>query len=335
MDPLILKVARQVEYTKASRVEYVSRYARVLLAMSMDDAKRTLGFKPNESPSKEEVIKAYRAKALANHPDRGGDPEKMVEVNVAKDILEGKARAKGPSKGPSTTEDPEEIKRRKAEIRKKTDIGFVELELEKASRVMTRALSDLSFIDAVWKADLKGFLTDDYADTLDVIHDEAVSGTKNADMGKAVKAVKDLSSTALRLASKFGSLRKKLTHVQDEPTVEGVSALYAEVSKFVVAFAAHRKESGKFMSLVSTSEDVPVTWVEVYGDMNQRVLSYDYDFQRFTGSSLKALEDQVEMSVDAVTTRLERDYGIDEGKFPEWKKWRIPADFQLAIDLIY
>ena len=335
VDPLILKIANRVGYTVESRVGYVNRYARVLLAMSMDDAKRTLGFKPSETPSKEEVIKAYRAKALANHPDRGGDPEKMVEVNVAKDILEGKARAKGPSKPTSPEEDPEEIKRRKAEIRKQSDIRFVEMELEKATKVVSRALSDLSMIDAAWKADLKDFLTDDFAYAIDVIHDDAVSGPKNGDMGKAAKMAQGLASTALRLASKFGSLKKKLAHVRDEPTVEGISALYADVSKFVKAFGDHRKESGKFMALIGTSEDVPVSWDDVYSKSNQRVIAYDNDFQRFTSSGLKALEDQVEMSVDAVSTRLERDYGIDEGDFPTWKKWRIPFDFQLAIEMIY
>jgi hypothetical protein len=35
-------------------------------------------------------MKAWRAKAFENHPDRGGDPIKMVEVNVAKDVLLGK-----------------------------------------------------------------------------------------------------------------------------------------------------------------------------------------------------------------------------------------------------
>lgn len=62
----------------------------------MDQAKEALGFSPRATPTPDEIVKAYRAKAIANHPDRGGDPEKMVEINVAKDILDGKAR---PSSG--------------------------------------------------------------------------------------------------------------------------------------------------------------------------------------------------------------------------------------------
>lgn len=56
----------------ASQAAYAKRYARILLAMSLEEAKATLGFKPNENPSKSEIQKAYRALALENHPDRGG-----------------------------------------------------------------------------------------------------------------------------------------------------------------------------------------------------------------------------------------------------------------------
>ena len=56
--------------------------------MSTDEAARILGVSSSATP--EEIQKAYKAKVFENHPDRGGDPEKMVEVNVAKDVLDGK-----------------------------------------------------------------------------------------------------------------------------------------------------------------------------------------------------------------------------------------------------
>lgn len=70
------------------------------VAMSVQEAKETLGFKPSDEPSKDEIAKAYKNLAFKHHPDRGGDPSKMVELNVAKDVLEGKQRPSGPS-GPS------------------------------------------------------------------------------------------------------------------------------------------------------------------------------------------------------------------------------------------
>ena len=53
--------------------------------MSTSDAYHILGLHPGAS--KEEITKAYRHLALEHHPDRGGNPEKMVEINVAKDVL--------------------------------------------------------------------------------------------------------------------------------------------------------------------------------------------------------------------------------------------------------
>ena len=86
-------VARMKKQPKeASRI--VGRYKEALyrrfLAMSVSDAAKILGVKPDASP--EEIHKAYRLKAFENHPDRGGDPNAMVAVNVAKEILEGKQR---------------------------------------------------------------------------------------------------------------------------------------------------------------------------------------------------------------------------------------------------
>lgn len=77
---------------KWSNAAFESRYARLLLSMSRDQAKAILGFPPSYNPSEEEIKKNYKIKALENHPDRGGSTEKMVEVNVAKDILTGKAK---------------------------------------------------------------------------------------------------------------------------------------------------------------------------------------------------------------------------------------------------
>jgi hypothetical protein len=91
MEDLIYKVAN-----RAAASQFEDRYARMFNAMSLDQAKSTLGFSPRYNPTPDEIVKAYRSKAIENHPDRGGDPEKMVAINVAKDILDGKAR---PSSG--------------------------------------------------------------------------------------------------------------------------------------------------------------------------------------------------------------------------------------------
>ena len=66
--------------------------AFLMLAMSTDEAKALLGFYPADNPSDAEINSAWRQKAFEFHPDRGGDPQRMVELNVAKDVLQGKQR---------------------------------------------------------------------------------------------------------------------------------------------------------------------------------------------------------------------------------------------------
>lgn len=63
------------------------KYARLIQAMSLDEAKRVLGLPAVGTPSADEISKAYKTLALQNHPDRGGDADKMVEINVARDVL--------------------------------------------------------------------------------------------------------------------------------------------------------------------------------------------------------------------------------------------------------
>ena len=50
----------------------------------------TLGVPPDASAA--EIKKAFRKKAAQNHPDRGGDTEKMAEINRALDILSDPTR---------------------------------------------------------------------------------------------------------------------------------------------------------------------------------------------------------------------------------------------------
>lgn len=88
----------------AERVAYRHMYARILLAMSMADALQTLGFPPGATPTPEEVKRAQRRQTIQHHPDRGGDPKKQVEINVAADILLGKERPRRPGYEPGAYE---------------------------------------------------------------------------------------------------------------------------------------------------------------------------------------------------------------------------------------
>jgi hypothetical protein len=58
-----------------------------------EEARQILGI-TNPDPTKREVLKAYRRKARENHPDKGGDKEKMQTINRAKLILLPKIKLK-------------------------------------------------------------------------------------------------------------------------------------------------------------------------------------------------------------------------------------------------
>ncbi len=107
----------EVQMASAERVKYRYLYARCFKAMSLEKAKEILGLPSFGLPSRTEVMKAWRSKAFEYHPDRGGDLNKMVEVNVAKDILIGdrpatpdvpssRPESTPPSKPPAEVEKP-------------------------------------------------------------------------------------------------------------------------------------------------------------------------------------------------------------------------------------
>ncbi len=85
----------------AARVE---KHWRLFLAMSAADAAKILEVSEDASP--EDLKKAYKRKVIENHPDRGGSNEKMVEVNVAMEVLEGKRRPSYEQPSSYTSEPP-------------------------------------------------------------------------------------------------------------------------------------------------------------------------------------------------------------------------------------
>ena len=77
-------------FTYQQRREYYQRYnnrrASNSRPMSREEAKHILGL-TKTSPTVREIQQAYRKKAKENHPDKGGNPETMKQINNAKDTL--------------------------------------------------------------------------------------------------------------------------------------------------------------------------------------------------------------------------------------------------------
>jgi hypothetical protein len=66
---------------KATFDEVKGRLDRWLAAVEDQDPYRTLGVSPMDTA--ERIRDAYRELAIANHPDRGGDPVRMRQINEA------------------------------------------------------------------------------------------------------------------------------------------------------------------------------------------------------------------------------------------------------------
>lgn len=81
----LFKIANKLDkkglYKEADLLDYLF----IKLAMTREEALSMLGLGP--SPSEEEIKKAHKRKTFEHHPDRGGDPETMKLINVARDVL--------------------------------------------------------------------------------------------------------------------------------------------------------------------------------------------------------------------------------------------------------
>jgi hypothetical protein len=317
------------------------RYAiRLLLSMSRSEAIGVLGFPPGYEPTPQDIQKAYRARALANHPDRGGDPAKMVELNVAKDILTGQRSEDRTPVGPPAGPNPEEKRRAKREM----DIRMIEEELRKVRVAFDEALlyGQQIAVGPSWRADLKEFLIDEFAAAIDTIHDQAEAGlataaSKKGLWQKALSLTQDISGGALRLTSKMQSLKKQLAFLKGEPSFSKTEAFFKDAQKFVKTMNELQKRSSELRALIATTDHLPLDWMDLVLDVVPRISAYQDDTQKAFDlatefmTSRNGLEGVVERAVDAVTQRLERDYDVKG--LADWKDWR-PSDFTDAIKTV-
>lgn len=98
-------------------MKLTEKLLRLLEKMDANTAFKILGLKYGDVDG---VKAAYRKLAMLNHPDRGGDMEKMKDINQAKDAIEDQARS-GFSGGSSYSSRPKSQPRKKAEPKKKRE----------------------------------------------------------------------------------------------------------------------------------------------------------------------------------------------------------------------
>jgi curved DNA-binding protein CbpA len=306
---------------------------RLLIAMSMGEAKELLGFPPSYTPSPQEVNKALRVQTFKHHPDRGGDSRKMIELNVAADILKGlRTRDHTP-----ITVDPEEEKRKKRQeaIAKVQDAESLAL---KARDETIESLG--SNIHPRYAIDLREYLIETFAEKLDAIQDEGDKALRNQELNP--KAKKDwqsfdriaegVASMALRLGAKFGSLKKRLAKLQGGATIADLEAIGEDIREYVKNYEKFITQTKRLNSLLNTSEVIPMALVNDYWDAFNMVSSF--------ATSYKQNRIEIERPVATIKTAIENTLAIlkelgQEGLAPrKIEAWVIPGSFEWIIDQI-
>ncbi len=305
-----------------------ARYERVFRAMTVDQAKQMLGLPPGLMPSPAEVAKAYRVKALQNHPDRGGTHEVMVDLNVAKDILEGKRRedARPPVSwgGAEPRKDPAQERKEKGQ----RDMRVIAEQSEVVQAALRSAITSIDIV--AYRNPPSAWLTGEYHNILDLMLDEIEDvHSPSADLQTSKALLHALFGMAHRLAKQAIELEQGAQKL--EGTYMSVSRLYESFKKFRSGFGELAVTSRKLMTLIVTSELVPSSWDDFYSPAHQVILSYMEDYQKFGDHQFDAYASKLEKAVK-ITTDIMSSWKIVTRS--DYKDWRTPKDFNDAVSIV-
>ena len=318
------------------------RYAALLrLAMSMDEARETLGFPAGYSPSPDEINKAYRRKAIENHPDRGGSHAKMVEVNIAKEILEGKRHDRF-RPAPKPEKNPEEVLRQERVRKQNLALSVIDAAQKAVQREISVCLEYANL--GRGKINIREFFIDDYAEAIDQMQDllESHPSKDHPHVRKAEALFQSLSNKALRLGKKYlGFVKLQGEAVAASLGMGGtalnydtLSNLFAEAQKFIMAFDAMYEESRKLVGIIRMSEHVPIEWDDMYYRSHSILEAFARSttggWANFNDSSLRAFKKVMEKSVEEIGKAVLAVSPEAWEQAPDPDVWRCPEDFQWA-----
>lgn len=298
-------------------------------SMTIDEAREVLGFPPGSAPTDREINKVWRDKAREAHPDRGGSQEEMVELNVAKEVLEGKR-----------VNDRTEVGT--AAKQRRLDLAAIEEAKARATSAMSPVVGRFNAIlFPGWRLNLREWLVDTYADQLDGMQELAEKSVKGAtgEDERVWKGVErycgDLASQALRISSKLGSLSKRLQR-DGKPTVSGLDVLCADLTKTLALFSKLHKTSGALMTHLNRTETVPFATVEAFHDNHSMLDSFKTDFDRSgtraNDCDLTDVSTRVRAAVTSVLEILERRRS-QTSSLPAWDQWNA-GTFDQATTLV-
>jgi hypothetical protein len=301
--------------------------------MTLEEAKDVLGFPPGSSPSDAEINKAWKSKAKEHHPDRGGSPTMMVEINVAKEVLEGKRVNDRTEVGTDTSQ-------------RRIDLATIKEAKQRATTAFERTVREISHLYLSWRVDLREYLKDDFADTVDELHDFAelavktTTGKRQRRMQDIVRGSKAVLEQASRASSKLKGLSKRTTAAKKLISVVGLTSLCVEFGKYMDVYKELDKESGRLNELlalsVSSDDDaavVPSRLEDAVFKCRDIIDSFrDFYAQFSTDCDVKGISATVEDAVEQVLEVL-RSRKVALASLPHWDEWDA-STFEHAATLI-
>lgn len=305
--------------------------------MSMDEARQTLGFPSGYVPSPDEISKAYKGKAKRHHPDHGGDHQAMVEINVAKEVLLGKARPTAPRSSPSKS--PEEARREEEATRRVVALHVIDTHSAIVGKAVASAFKVLDLQG--WKIDISEFVTDELIPALDQIQDmiDDSEAKSHPDMRKADGLCASLSNKAMRVSKRYKAFQARVEKEQKagEVTYSKMVTLYAEAKKFIAGFTDLYQESRNLRGLISTSEHVPFEWDDIYSRPHSVIAAFATSSSsgyKVEGYSLESYEKAALEAVNAIGSVLTLIDPDAWKKAPAANDWKYPEDFAWARDAV-
>ncbi len=234
-----------------------------LMAMSLDQAREVLGLQ-SQSPSNEEIEKAWKKKALEHHPDRGGDPEKMKEVNVARDILTGERR---PDRTPTTSAPSNQG----TSYRPRTEYKPPE------RKTVTREQAVAPYKSVL--ADVKWLFRSSTNRSANSYHGDESSYTDTTVVFVGMKPAGDLIFLALRETHKsdydgsgYAIATAKVLHGPDAAKLKEATTIGRRISEAIAAVGGAGRFNNKVYDLQGTTFDVnSSSWSYVHSAKKMRL----------------------------------------------------------------
>jgi len=157
---------------------YGEKIIRKIIAMSLPEAYKVLGFPPQAEVTEKELDKRFRYLTLQHHPDKGGKPEDMRALLTARDVIDAnfKYKLKQTLQEQEADKRREEYKKEKEESRKAVEQKFKEITsfIESNKSKFTNYFKQLVSIDTSMNIKKKSISEENFSIDVEFKSDDGV-----------------------------------------------------------------------------------------------------------------------------------------------------------------